>query len=191
MSQSYSLEGGFLMHCPQCGRQVLPDDARFCKHCGFALGAIKDLLIPSASTQNNPRSLLNIPIGVDPRSLKGVNQAVYLMLIAFVPLLLVAAQGLFSFALLPAMLLMKVFFALLALPLLRFGYALYEAKQERKPKKMSSQIGGRTQQLDLPPAQRPCVTAFSDRRIETAEIVEPPSVTESTTKLLKQSQDHQ
>jgi hypothetical protein len=177
------------MHCPQCGQQAVFEDASFCRNCGFALSGIKNSLIASASSQNNPPGLLNIPIGADPRSLKGVNQAVYLMLIAFVPLLLAAAQGLFSFALFPPMLLMRVFFGLLALPVLRFGYALYEVKQEwRRRNKMQS--GERTHRLELPPAQRAALGTCSDRQIDTAGLVQPPSITESTTKLLKRSQDH-
>jgi hypothetical protein len=177
------------MHCPQCGQQVVSDDARFCKHCGFALDGIKDLLIPPALVHDNPPSLLNIPIGATPRSLRGVNQAAYLLLLAFVPLLLAAAQGLFGFALLPAMLLIKIFFALLALPVLRFGYALYEAKQEWKEKN-KLQIGKSTRELALSSAQRESVAVFSDRRMDTAEIMQPPSVTDATTKLLKSSKDH-
>jgi hypothetical protein len=178
------------MHCPQCGQQVIiSHDARFCKHCGFALDGLKALLIPSPSVHNNPPSLLNIPIGATPRSLRGVNQAAYLLILAFVPLLLAAAQGLFGFALLPAMLLMKVFFALLALPVLRFGYALYEAKQEWKPEN-KSQIGKAPRELELSSAQGESLTVFSDRRMDTAEITQPPSVTESTTKRLKSMKDH-
>lgn len=176
------------MHCPQCGQQVTSVDARFCRHCGFALDGVKDLLHPTTPGPVNPPSLMNITVGADPRSLRGINQAAYLLLLAFVPLLLAAAQGLFSLTLLPAMLLMKAFFALLALPVLRFGYALYEAKREWEPKK-KSQIGGGTRRLKLRPAQRAPAEACSGRQIDTAEVVQPPSVTEPTTKLLKRSQD--
>jgi hypothetical protein len=177
-----------LMHCPQCGRPMTSADVHFCKHCGFALDGVKELLIPSASDQEKPPSLLNIRVGADPRSLRGVNQAAYLMILAFAPLLLAAAQGLFGFTWLPAMLLMKGFFALLTLPVLRFGYALYEAKQEWKPKNRVRMSKG-TPELGLPSTRRERVAAFGDRRMDTAEIVPPPSVTESTTELLRQSQD--
>ena len=177
------------MHCPQCGQRIISAEVRFCKDCGFALDGVKELLTPAAAAQGTPPGLLNIQIGADPRSLRGVNQAAYLMVLAFVPLLLAAAQGLFGFTLLPAMLLMKIFFALLTLPVLRFGYALYEARQEWKPKN-SSQIVERPRELELPPAPGASIPAFSDRRKETMEIVQPPSITESTTTLLKPSQDH-
>lgn len=178
------------MHCPQCGQHVITDDAHFCKQCGLAFGAVRDLLARSASTPISPPSLLYIPVGGDARSLKGVTQAVYLLMIAFMPFLLAAAQGLLGFALVPAMLLMKVFFALLCLPVLRFGYALYEARQEQRPGS-KTQSGIEVHRPEAFPTQGKLAGAFDDRRIDTAEIVPPPSVTESTTKLLGRQRDRQ
>jgi zinc ribbon protein len=174
------------MHCPQCGEQIISDDMRFCKHCGLALDGVKQLLAPSEPVKDGPSGLLNIRIGADPRSLRGLNQAAYLLLLAFVPLLVAIAQGVFSFNLLPPFLLIKAFFLLLALPILRFSYALYEAHQESKsPKK--AKLGKGTSALELP-QDSASVTAFSPRRMNTAEIIQPPSITEHTTKLLGQSE---
>lgn len=32
------------MHCPQCGQQPPAEQTRFCTHCGFALGGLKDFM---------------------------------------------------------------------------------------------------------------------------------------------------
>lgn len=176
------------MHCPQCGQQIISDDMRFCKHCGFALNGVKELLAPSERLKEGPPGLLNIRIGADPRSLKGLNQAAYLLLLAFVPVVLAIAQGVFSFNLLPPLLLIKAFFVLLGISTVRFGYALYEAKQEWKPPK-KAQIGTTTQTLESHQTGSASVSAFGPQPVNTAEIFQPPSITEHTTKLLGKSEE--
>ena len=175
------------MHCPQCGQQIISADMRFCKHCGFALDGVKELLAPSEPIKDSASGLLNIRVGADPRSLRGLNQAAFLLLLAFVPFLVAIAQGVFSFILLPPLFLIKAFFILLTLPMLRFGYALYEAKQAWEPPKRG-QLGTGTHKLELPDDSA-SVTAFSAQRVNTAEIVQPPSITEHTTKLLGKSEE--
>jgi len=176
------------MHCPQCGQQITSNDMRFCRHCGFALEGVRELLIPPEPVKDSPPGLLSIRIGADPRSLKGLNQAACLLLLAFVPVVLAIAQGVFSFNLLPPLLLIKAFFVLLAISTVRFGYALYEAKQAWKPPK-KAQIGTTTHKLELHQTDSASVTAFSPQRVNTAEIIQPSSITEHTTKLLGRSEE--
>jgi len=176
------------MYCPQCGQQTISDDMHFCKHCGFALDGIKDLLAPSVPVKEKPPGLLSIRVGAYPRSLRGLNQAAYLLLLAFLPILLAIVQGVFSFNLVPPFLLIKAFFVLLAMPTLRFAYAVYEAKQEWKsPKK--AQIGTGTHKLELQQTDSASVTALNAKRVNTAEISQPPSITEHTTTLLSKSSE--
>jgi len=176
------------MHCPQCGQQIISDDMRFCKHCGFPLDGVRELLAPPELVKGSPPGLLNIRVGADPRSLKGLNQAAYLLLLAFVPVLLAIAQGVFSFNLLAPLLLIKDFFMLLAISTAWFGYALYEAKQEWKSSK-KAQIGTTTHKLELHQMDIESVTAFNAERVNTAEMVQPPSITEQTTKLLRKCEE--
>src|SRR6266404_3174288 len=176
------------MHCPQSARQIISDDMRFCKHCGFGLDGLKDLLTPSVPVEVNPPGLLNIRVGADPRSLTGLNQAAYLLLLSFVPIIVAIVQGVFSFNLLPPLLLIKAFVVLLTLPIVRFGYAIYEAKQEWKPPK-KGQIRTSTHKLELHQANSTSGTALSVQRVNTAEIIQPPSITEHTTKLLNRSEE--
>jgi len=45
------------MYCPQCGGQPPTEQTRFCTHCGFALGGVKDLmntgLLPGSPRQRD------------------------------------------------------------------------------------------------------------------------------------------
>jgi hypothetical protein len=175
------------MHCPQCGRaQEISDDVRFCRQCGFALDSVKDLLIPAQadSEANKPPGILNIRVGADPRSLRGLNQSVLLLGLAFVPVLLAIAQVVFGFSLTSPQLLIKMFFIFLTAPVVRFAFAVYEAKQEWKPK---AEIGGNQHRAELSQAQSVPVSALGAKQPDTQEIVEPLSVTEHTTRLLNES----
>ena len=175
------------MHCPQCGRaQVISDDVRFCRQCGFALDSVKDLLIPAQadSEANKPPGILNIRVGADPRSLRGLNQSVLLLGLAFVPVLLAIAQVVFGFSLISPQLLIKMFFLFLTAPVVRFAFAVYEARQEWKPK---AQIGGIQRRGELPPVENVPVSGLGAKQPDTEEIVERPSVTEQTTRLLNES----
>jgi hypothetical protein len=175
------------MHCPQCGRaQVISDDVRFCRQCGFALDSVKDLLIPAQadSEANKPPGILNIRVGADPRSLRGLNQSVLLLGLAFVPVLLAIAQVLFGFSLTSPKLLIEMFFIFLTTAVVRFAFAVYEAKQEWKPK---AQLGGNQRRAELTSAQSVAVSGLGAKQPDTEEIVERPSVTEHTTRLLNES----
>jgi hypothetical protein len=67
---------------------------------------------------------------------------------------------------------------------------VFEAKQEMNLKNRT-QVGARTRALSLPSEQSVLGTDLRKNVVDTAEMVQPPSVTESTTKLLNQRQDRQ
>lgn len=180
------------MHCPQCGQQVVSDGVRFCNRCGFALDGVKDLLSPLPPDDENdlPPSWLDIRVGGDRRSRRGLTQAALMLSLPLIIIFLIAMQGVFNVALVPQLLLGKAFFILLTLPILRFAYAVVEAKQEMNLKNRM-QVNASTRALSLPSGQNVPVRNFRKSRVDTAEMVQPPSVTESTTKLLDQPQDRQ
>jgi hypothetical protein len=177
------------MHCPQCGQQVVSDAVRFCNRCGFALDGVKDLLSPVPPDDKDlPPSWLDIRVGGDLRSRRGLTQAALMLSLPLIIIFLMMLQGVFNVAFVPQLLLSKFFFILLTLPILRFGYAVFEAKQEMDLKNRI-QVGARTRALSLPAGQRVAVTDFQKNAIDTAEMAQPASVTESTTKLLNQRQN--
>ena len=84
--------------------------------------------------------------------------------------------------------------------LMRILYAVIF--QEGSPRKMKQgnslpyvapgtmdQLGAETRGSALPPSRSVPVSVFGARRMDTAEMVRPPSITEHTTKLLDESQD--
>ena len=175
------------MHCPQCGRaQVISDDLRFCRQCGFGLDSVKDLLIPAEadSEASKPPGILNIRVGADPRSLRGLNQSVLLLGLAFVPVLLAIAQVVFGFSLTSPQLLIKMFFIFLTAPVVRLAFAVYEAKQEWK---LKAHTGRNKRKAELHSAQSVPVSGLGVKQADTAEIIERSSVTEHTTRLLNES----
>lgn len=70
------------MHCPQCGQQPATDQIRFCTHCGFALGALKEFII--SGMQDNPVRQRDIWLGAG-LILVGMIKAFFLVTWAFMP----------------------------------------------------------------------------------------------------------
>ena len=176
------------MHCPQCGQQASRGE-RFCRHCGFSLDEVRSLLAPAHEESTDLCSgWLDVRVGADPRSRRGLNQAAALLLLPLIAIFGLMIKGVFGFALVPFLLLSKIFFVLLMPPILRFVYAVFEAKQELQLKD-KGKVSAATQQFELSPTQSLSVVAFSNQHVETAEVVQPTSVTEYTTKLLSETKD--
>lgn len=173
------------MYCPQCGQQQVSDELRFCSRCGFQLGGVTQLLatggeLPGLYKGDNKKLR-------SPRA-QGVRQG---MMVIFIAMVLIPLSELFKphGEILPVTLMMA--------GLMRILYAaiFQEGSMRRKkldgasspyvppalPRQMSveGERGGA-----LPPAQSVPVSGYSVRRVETAEIAQPSSVTEHTTKLL-------
>ena len=176
------------MHCPQCGQGQISGEMRFCKGCGFPLDGVRELLAtgnisPTLDTEGRkPRE--------SPRR-KGVHQGVMLLFIFMVSVPLYGLIGEPVFALPPLFLMAG---------LMRILYAvIFQEGAPRKNKQDSSlpyvapittdQQGTEGSVSALPPSHSMPVPVFSARRLDTAEMVSPPSVTEHTTKLLDESQD--
>ena len=177
------------MHCPQCGQEQISGEVRFCKTCGFSLDGVKELLgtdgtSPALERQSHKERQ-------SPRR-KGVRHGVILLFISmvFMPLITVLGKGRGEF--LPMIFLMA--------GLMRILYAvIFQEGAPQKKKQDNSlpyvaplttdQLGTAARGSALPPSHSVAVPAYRSRRAETAEMADPPSVTEHTTKLLDESQD--
>jgi len=176
------------MHCPHCGQQQISGEVRFCKSCGFSLNGVRELLatggISSLIEESHKPS-------ASPRR-KGVRQGVILLFIMMVltPLTMVLGnQGKFLIPMFLMAGLMRILYAVI------FQEAAPRKKQQQlntlsdvAPNTIDA-LGAATRGTALPPAQNVPVTAFNARRVDTREMVKPPSVTEHTTKLLNESRD--
>ncbi len=52
------------MHCPQCGQQPATDQIRYCTHCGFALGALRDFMNTGALPGSVRQRDINLGAGL-------------------------------------------------------------------------------------------------------------------------------
>jgi len=163
------------MFCPQCSQQQSSNEVRFCSRCGLPLSGVSLLL-------SNGGNLPGVSEGpgkpeLSPRK-KGYRQAFILIMLCFVLAPLAGAFRLFE----P----MPGVFFLAGLARLIYARYFEEAESNPKPAQpLSGQINPGFQSTYLPPQSVP-VNNFPPKRIDTAEIVERPSVTEHTTKLLEQ-----
>jgi len=176
------------MYCPRCGQQQATDSMRFCSRCGFPMEGAMHLLAHGGlipQYQQNVESK-----GPSPRK-RGVKQGALLMLIGaiLVPILAVMAgfapgrlENVFGF-----------FCALAAIicflggPLRMLFAGIFEegAPQPRYMTPVSyspPMVAAQQARVSLPPAQ--VNQAPSWRQPHTAEILQPPSVTDNTTRLL-------
>jgi hypothetical protein len=183
------------MYCPQCGQQQASEEMRFCSRCGFPLGVITQVLaqggvlaIGDAESQGRKMS---------PRQ-RGVRQGAMLMLSALlvVPLMVFAVLLFHSDFLIPLIPLsavvcvvggfIRIAYALMfddAAPPAALNASTVAPAMPFASAQLNAPVRGNAA---LPPAQE-MVMPSTDwrRRPETSEIVQPPSVTENTTKLLE------
>ena len=174
------------MHCPRCGQKQFSDDAHFCKSCGFPLDRVKELLVSGGVSPTLEKE--NQKPGESPRR-RGVRRGVALLFICLALAPLTTLLGDRRGGFLPMMFLMA--------GLLRILYAIIFQEGARRKKKRSGslpsapttfeQLGTATRGSALAPPRGVPVAAFYTQRVNTAQMVSPPSVTEHTTKLLKTS----
>src|SRR5438132_1169690 len=178
------------MHCPQCGQQQVSEITRFCSRCGFPLEGVMHVLasggmIPMAQQGAAP------PTESSPRR-KGVKQGATLLLLG---VLMVPALGiLYGFT---DVNLFAFFTAISAILFfvggpLRMLYAAIFEEGAHRPAFQQPQQQYRAPVLPpqplshvphvLPPAAANAMGGW--RRPNTAELVNRPSVTENTTRLL-------
>ena len=176
------------MFCPQCGQQQVSDVTRFCSRCGFLLDGVTAVLatggaVPTRYVQPGSGKL-------SPRS-KGVRQGAMLMLST---LLLVPLSAIISVFILghPEIFVPIIAISLFIGGLLRIIYALM--MEDAAPQMESDDLTGYAQPVApqferfvrnpaLPPAAVNSTPSWRPRP-NTAEIHQPPSVTENTTRLL-------
>jgi hypothetical protein len=178
------------MFCPQCGQQQATGAVRYCSRCGFPLDGVIHLLghngmLPIYRGSDDP------PPPISARR-RGVKQGGILLLsgAVIVPLLGILA----SFGDSRFLEIITAFAAIICFvggPLRMLYAGVFEEGAPHKTMPMrpyipapmpSPQFGPPPQQHALPPP--PAQPPVSWRRPNTAELVNPPSVTENTTRLL-------
>lgn len=176
------------MYCPQCGQQQVSESLRFCSRCGFPLEGVLQLLgsggaLPFYQPISGPREMS--------ARRKGVRQgaALFLAGTVMVPLLGVINSFTHGPTLLDILVpLAAIIFFLGGLMRMLFA-ALFEEGAPKHHQIVSTSYApipvsqAAHAPASLPPAQSNAATGWRPRP-NTAEIRQPSSVTENTTRLL-------
>jgi hypothetical protein len=176
------------MYCPQCGQQQVSDAIRFCSKCGFLLEGVAVVvasggMLPARYIQPRNQQL-------SPRS-KGVRQGAMLMLSTLLIVPLVSIISVFFLGSPEVIIPITAIFCFVG-GLLRILYAVLmeDATPQMDHNQMSSYSQPSVPQIDhsvrnaaLPPASANTGTRWRPR-VNTAELYQPPSITENTTRLL-------
>jgi hypothetical protein len=179
------------MYCPQCGQQQVSDSLRFCSRCGFPLESVLYLLgsggaLPVQGPIEGRREM-------SPRR-KGVRQGGMLLLsgVILVPILGVLNGFTHGPSLLDVLIpLAAIVFFLGGLMRMLFAAVFEEGLATQRPQFQTSyapppvpgQLSGTQHSAVLPPAPASAAPSWRSRP-NTAEIRQPSSVTEHTTRLL-------
>jgi hypothetical protein len=178
------------MFCPQCGQQQVTGVIRFCSRCGFPLDGVVQLL--------NNGGLVPVyrdpdePVAVSPRR-KGVKQGGLLLLLGAVIVPILGMLASFSnAAFLEILTALAAIICFIGGPLRMLYAGVFEEGAPRPFRPYGpppTPMPVHPQQFG-PPVQRPALTPPPARaqggwrRPNTAELANPPSVTENTTRLL-------
>ncbi len=180
------------MYCPYCGQQQISDEVRFCSRCGFPLAGLAQLLANGGAFPLPANEVGKAKLSPKQR---GIRQGVFLGLLGtiIVPLLgVINAPGeLIGFAAIVCFVggLVRLLYALM----FQEDFAPTAARErnvaspyDAPPTAIPNSNVRDAAQLSPP---RPSVVGFNTPRVNTAELVPPPSVTEHTTRLLKDKAD--
>jgi hypothetical protein len=182
------------MFCPKCGQQQVSDGVRFCSRCGFQLEVVKELL----STDGAPLAWPAAETGMQQRSARnrGIRQGVMLMLLtAFI---VPATALLAKLGILPKELIALAAIICAVGGFMRLAYALILEDGAKSGKTAlpvynqaatPSYLSAGATPSALPPHESIGVERQGKRRIDTAEMAQPPSVTENTTRLLDNAKE--
>jgi len=147
------------MFCPKCGQEQASESVHYCSRCGFKLNTLEE-----------------------PLAKRLIKMAMYLVLT------ICAIVGWGSITAGPAYMQIRVIITLIAAMTfyLLFSRDLKHIfnKLFSKDLEQKKQIAPASQETALPPAQSIPVPTPGSHRVNTAEMVQPPSVTEQTTILL-------
>ncbi len=171
------------MHCPQCGLQQDSGKVRFCRACGFSLSGVKELVLPDERAAKAEKT----------RFRTAFNQGLGLMLVSLVAAIILT---LLQDARLIPQIYVKIvaaFFVLAGLIRMFYPYVVGKrsgsGEQETLSDESDAQIETGKLPYSLPPSHSRPATDLRWRSMDTAEIVQPPNVTERTTKLFDNQQD--
>jgi len=172
-----------LIHCPRCGYQQNPDKIRFCTKCGLEISDVKELLTSEPSETKTKKN----------REIAKARQQGLIMIISGFGLILLFA-GVREFYPLPKFIALFMLF-IMFLGAIRMSLPSFFGKDnltdiDNELAEIDSEIdklfGGQVSDKSLPEAEYRPPLEFETRKLDTNGLVTPASVTEHTTKHLKE-----
>jgi hypothetical protein len=166
------------MHCPQCGLRQVSGKVRFCRSCGFSLKGVKELVLPDERAAKAEKT----------RFETAFNQGLALMLVSLVAAIVLTLLK--DANLIPQIYtkIIAAFFVLAGLVRMFYPYGISQGSGRKKQEitffERDSQIETSKLPFSLPSSPGIPVSDFSSRQVNTAEMIQPTSVTEQTTELL-------
>jgi hypothetical protein len=186
------------MFCPKCGQQQVSDEVRFCSRCGFQLDVVKTLLAGENFPALGPVNTQTAAGGGESPRKRGVKQGLMLMMstVLIVPLVVFLVRlGILQREFIPlAAIICAIGGFLRLIYALLFQEGASTATPQMPPAYVPpvQQFGASSsaRAAALPPASARPATApdYRGRLFDTSELGQaarqPPSVTESETKML-------
>jgi hypothetical protein len=167
------------MYCPKCGQQQIADNTRFCSRCGLPIDGLAHWLAGDEPPAIRDKGLA---VAVSPRR-KGIRRGAKLMFLSAVLTPVFVLLSVFIDGAEPLIFPFMLFLAGLAVILYSsiFTEKSTTKTTQARPAELVSAFGSSA----LPTASNPWANRRRGPDVRTAELVQPPSVTENTTKLLR------
>ena len=162
------------MYCPRCAQQQLPDEVRFCSRCRFQLVAVSHLLRTEGIIYIQPKERLPL---IKRQELRKGAKLIFFSFCLLVPFFILA---IIIDHPLPLVVPFITFLAGLVQILYYFFFG--ESILPIKTQNQTFAFSENQHQLNYQSAQS---LDFETRSFNTAEFVQPPSITEPTTDLIK------
>ena len=167
------------MHCPKCGQQQASEDVRFCSRCGFRLAFVSELLVNDG-----------VPAKIEPiaesitrtERRRRYRQGAKLLFFSVVALPIAIGLSIIFDAPGPLFIPMAMFLA--GIFVMLYSRIFIEETLPAREKSRLKELKEKAGRLALPTSQSIPVNEQVAPSANTAEIRQPPSVTENTTKLL-------
>ncbi len=169
------------MYCPKCSQQQISEEVRFCSRCGFSLTPVRELIVTEALAE------LAAPAGQPSCGQKGARRGAWMMLASLALTLIVgllsAVDDDFAF-----FLILPFFVFVIGFLIMIYGVFFADKRAARKKEK-KEKLSAATRSRELPPSRVAPIENYTAPRVQTAEMIRPPSVTENTTRLLEEESD--
>jgi len=167
------------MYCPRCSQQQVTDDVSFCSRCGFQLGVVKELLVTDGAL---PARAIDLQSGFLSPGRKSARLGAKLIFFSLISLPLFFALSFTFDSPVPFWPPALIFFAgLTSLLYARiFGEDILPSKQETQSALFERSVSA----PKLPLQSGASRGELGAVRVNTAEMIQPPSITEHTTNLL-------